>query len=81
MNLEIAILGELDLIHPLMEREGVLLAAVKNASVRVPTNLDIERALGRLERKCHVVGVSNEDTGTRWKITDAGIARLAEYNS
>ena len=81
MNLEIAILRTLELIHPLMERQAVVVADVKNSSVKSPTSSDVERALSKLEDKKHVVGVSNEDTGTKWKITDAGIARLVEYNS
>ena len=81
MNLEIAILQVLEAIHPRLEKQAVIVADVKNARVKSPTTSDVERALNKLEAKRHVVGVSNEDTGAKWKVTDSGIARLVEYNS
>lgn len=81
MNLELAILQVLEAIHPRMERQVVIVADVKNSSVKSPTTSDVERALSKLEGKRHVVGVSNEDTGAKWKVTDSGIARLVEFNS
>lgn len=81
MNLEIAILQVLEAIHPRLEKQAVIVADVKNSRVKSPTTADVERALSKLESKRHVVGVSNEDTGAKWKVTDSGIARLVEFNS
>ena len=80
MNLEISILQVLESIHPRMERQPVIVADVKNCRVQSPTSAEVERALRKLEDKKHIIGVSNEDTGTKWKLTDAGVVRLAEFN-
>jgi hypothetical protein len=44
------------------------------------TFTDINLALARLEEKGHAIGISNADApgGSKWKLTDAGKARLAE---
>lgn len=81
MNLEIAILQVLEAIHPKMERQDVIVADVRNSREQSPTKSEVERALRKIEDKRHVIGVSNDDTGTKWKITDAGIARLVEFES
>lgn len=39
---------------------------------------EIQAALGRLETFHEVIGITTRDTGSKWKIADAGRARLAE---
>lgn len=40
----------------------------------------IEGDLKALEARKQIVGANNPDTGTKWKIADEGIVRLAEAN-
>lgn len=41
---------------------------------------EIYGALRDLEGREQVIGVHNQDTGNKWKITDEGVVRLAEAN-
>ena len=81
MNLQIAILQSLEAVHPIQRTTKLVKSDVHLTQVTPPTLSDVKRALNKLESKGHVIGVSNEDTGTKWKVTDAGIARLVEYES
>lgn len=80
MNLELAILQVLECVEPRLMPQPILVSDVKNSRLKTPTTDEIERALRKLEDKKHIIGKSNEDTGTKWKITDAGILRLSEFN-
>jgi hypothetical protein len=79
MNLERTILTALGNVHPRQLPNEVLRADVQLMcpGERVPLS-EYNKALSALETKGQVVGVTSEDSGTLWKITPAGRARLAE---
>ena len=76
MNLERLILDNLNLAHPRMLTENVLWRGVQ-LDDGTTSLTDLRNAVRKLESKDQVVAVSGEDA-TRIKITQAGIARLAE---
>ena len=78
MTLQLAILTALARVHPRLLPETALrgdACAILGAPVTIT---DCRLALRALEDGEDVIGISNQDTGTRWKITAAGRARLAE---
>lgn len=81
MNIELTILTALDLHAPVPMRQEVILSDVRSLTAERPTSTEVQRALDKLEGKNQVIGISNEDKGTMWKITTEGTMRLAEYNS
>lgn len=76
MNLERNILDKLNLVHPRMLTENVLLNDVR-MDARDTSLTDLRQATEKLEIKGQVVRVTGEDA-TRIKITTDGKARLAE---
>lgn len=81
MNVSLSILTVLRNTGGLMIPKATLLAEVRLLDPR-PTIADIAAAMNALESSSHIVGIANVDAagGSRWKITDAGMARLAEAN-
>lgn len=77
MTLEIAILTALSNVHPRLLPEGAVRGDA-GALLGTPVTItECARALTKLEGKKQVRGWSNEDTGTKWKITEEGMDRLA----
>lgn len=76
MNLERNILDKLNLVHPRMLTENVLLNDVR-MDERSVSLTDLRQAVDTLETKDQLVRITGEDT-TRIKITTDGKARLAE---
>lgn len=76
MNIERIILESLNLVHPRMLTESVLLSDLRVEDVKLSLT-DLRGHLLRLEQKDQVTIVTGEDS-TRIKITSQGIARLAE---
>lgn len=79
MNLELTILQILALSDGFLMPKGTLVAEVRLRDMR-PTLAEIESAMRRLEDADQATGISNPDAagGSKWKIADAGKARLAE---
>ena len=79
MNLELCILKILSDAGTFMVNHGQIPIEVKLRGGEF-TFTDVNLALGRLEEKKHAIGISNPDAhgGAKWKLTDAGKARLAE---
>lgn len=78
MTLEISILVALRNVHPRMLPEAALRGDAGAMAGEAVTAADCQAKCRKLEAKGQVIGVSNEDTGAKWKITADGIARLAE---
>jgi hypothetical protein len=76
MNPQLTILSILRAAHPRMMPCGPMWAEVRMDSPMV-TYTDFTKALNELEVKGQVVVIQGEDK-RRAKITDAGLARLAE---
>jgi hypothetical protein len=76
VNLERNILDKLNLVHPRMLTENVLLNDVR-MDERSVSLTDLRQAVDILETKGQLVRITGEDT-TRLKITTDGKARLAE---
>lgn len=76
MNLERNILDKLNLVHPCMLSENVLLHDVRHDE-RATSLTDLRQAVDKLEGKGQLIRITGEDA-TRIKITTDGIARLAE---
>ncbi len=72
----LAVLAEAgDLLTP----EPQLLREVIAQSATGVTRSDLKAVLGRLDGKHQVIGITGDDY-TKWKISAAGKARLAEAN-
>lgn len=75
---------ERTILEVLADQEGLLVperTVFSDANLRLATTVtqtECNRALQSLEAKRQVIGLSTEDAGTKWKITGAGRARLAE---
>lgn len=82
MNLQLAILDALRLANPNLMPEPALVSQVRlaGATGKSVTLTELRVELFALEQRGEAVGVSNEDTGTRWRISDPGLARLANAN-
>jgi len=81
MNLEILILKILaDAGGYLVNHSQIPIEVKLRSGSLVFTFTDVNLALARLEEKGHAIGISNADApgGSKWKLTDAGKARLAE---
>jgi len=81
MTQSLAILTALDNVGAYLLPEQALhvdVCALLPAGAQAPTLSDLRRALGRLEALRQVVGVTDDEERTLWKITAAGRARLAE---
>lgn len=76
MNLERNILDKLNLVHPRMLSENVLLNDARMDDRGISLT-DLRQAVDKLESKGQLVRVTGEDV-TRIKITTDGKARLAE---
>jgi hypothetical protein len=78
MNLQRAILQVLsDTKGHLMTTEAIH-SQVRLATGQDKTLTETKAELEALERKGHAKGVTHEDYGHRWVITDGGTLRLAE---
>jgi hypothetical protein len=76
MNAELHILKSLALVHPRLMALGTLWSEVNLADPRV-SYAGFKTAQRALEEKGQIVVITGEDRD-RAKITDAGLARLAE---
>lgn len=76
MNLERNILDKLNLVHPRMLSENVLLNDARMDEPKL-TLTDLRDAVRRMEAKGQLLQVQGEDV-LRLKITTEGKARLAE---
>lgn len=76
MNLQLIILRTLKLVHPRLMTTGTLWSEVVMEADSA-TYTAFKTALGELELKGQVVVITGEDKD-KAKITDAGLARLAE---
>lgn len=77
-RIKIAILKSLSDTHPFLLPETTLIA---DTSLRLPqpiTLTEFRSALAELEQNRRVVSQRDEDKNLKWKITDNGLARLAE---
>ncbi len=81
MNLQLTILTVLRNADGLMLPKATLSAEATLLSPRTTLG-DIDAAIRSLESAREITGVANSDVpgGSRWRITDAGKARLAEAN-
>lgn len=79
MNLELQILMCLRNAGESLLPESTLVAELRLVD-REESLAQIKAALSKMEAKDQVNGVHNEDTGTKWKLADAGTIRLAEAN-
>jgi hypothetical protein len=79
MNLEIYILKILSDAGGYMVNHSQIPIEIKLRGGEV-TFTEVNLALCLLEEKGHVIGINNPDApgGSKWKLTDAGKARLAE---
>lgn len=78
MNIALHILAVLDLADGFLVPQDTLCA---NVRMRTPvTNTEIREALGKLDRRGDIIGLTSEDApgGVKWKLSDAGKARLME---
>lgn len=78
MSIELKILQALELTADYLVPEGSVYNAVVIAEMRPPTRSEVGAALRTLEARGQVRGVSNPDTGTKWKIADSGRVRLMD---
>lgn len=78
MNLEREILQQLDDVGGKLVSSHFLFCAVNTAVDEAIPSSRIDESLIRLEAKHQVVSVASVDNGVRYKITDAGRARLRE---
>ena len=78
MTPELAILTALNRVHPRLLPETAVRGDAGCLLGTAVTIADCRLALAGLEAAGEVTGISNKDLGIRWKITDAGRARLAE---
>lgn len=77
MNLELEILTILRNADGYLLPQSTLVAELRLRDRR-ETLAEIHAAMASLESRDEITGVSNRDTGAKWKIADAGRARLAE---
>lgn len=75
MNLELSILTILGLSDGLLIPSSTLVAELRLRDRR-ETLTEIHATLGRLEAAGEVIGITNRDTGIKWRIADPGRARL-----
>jgi hypothetical protein len=78
MNIDLIILDILERRDPELVREIPLRNETELESGEEISLAEMKAKLRSLERDGHVVAVSNQDTGTKWGITDAGKMRLAK---
>lgn len=78
MKLSLTILLALRDIGARMMPERMLLNQVRVSQPGEVTAQQLKDEMKLLEAEGSVLGFANQDTGTRWKITDTGKARLAE---
>ena len=78
MTPDIAILTTLDNVAPRLMPEAALIADARLLLGPDATAAIVRLALQRLDRVGHIIGIPNEDTGTRWQLSDSGKARLLQ---
>ena len=78
MTLDLAILVALNRVHPRLLPEAAVRGDAGAILGDAVTVTECRLRLAVLEEKGQVVGVSNEDTGRKYHITDAGRVRVAE---
>lgn len=79
MNLNLTILGILDSTDGFQLALDVVAAEVRLRG-RAESNTEVREALRKLDAQKQVIGITNADApgGSKWKLTDAGRARLME---
>lgn len=78
MTLELALLVTLNQTHPRLMPEGALRNDAIAECGKLVTVSECRTVLRKLEEEGYVTGVTNQDTGTKYHITDAGRVRVAE---
>ena len=79
MNLQLEILSVLRECDGHLVLRSTLVASLRLRD-RKESLAEIDAAIRTLESRDEVVGTTNRDTGSKWKITDEGKVRLAEAN-
>ena len=77
-QIKIVILQALKDSHPYMLQETTLFAEVNLRSAEAVTMTEFRTTLQELETNRRILCVRDEDKHLKWKITDNGLARLAE---
>jgi hypothetical protein len=79
-QIKTAILQSLKDAHPFLLPEQSLFADANLRLAHAISMTEFRGALHELETNQRVVSVRDEDKNLKWKITDNGLARLAEMN-
>jgi hypothetical protein len=78
MNLPLTILAAVAACRPrLLPLDAIVVEARVRLSIAPPTYAEVKLAIADLERDGQLLAIANPDLGTRYTVTDAGLARLA----